>query len=689
MGIGLSGINSGMDTDAIVEALVMTKTAKKNQYVKAQKKLEMKQDAWKTLNSKIYSFYTKTLSNMRMVGSFNKKTTSVSNPAIAKITANSSSVSGTQTLGVRSLAKAGYLTGGQMETADGGKVSADTTMEQMGIKDKTTISVSVGGKESFIDVNKDMTLNTFVKKLQETGVNANLDTVNQRIFISSKSSGKDNDFSITAASGGGVDALKTLGLYTNSKADVDQYKKWAEMSDAEFNQKVSAAQAVYTKEAEEKLLAEQNEGYKKDIESLQKQLEELQVKRADDTLTDDDRAKYDEKIQEISKTKDEITESMEYNQKLIDGEELSNTDGTKDSVAIRVAKKQDAVRNEYELKRATAQAYVAREETAGMTDAEIDEYFTDKGLSADVRNIYNTLDITADSRDEGKGAVRIAGEDAEIELNGAKFTSSSNTFNVNGLTITAQELTGTDIDGKLNTVSITTSQDTEGVYNMVKDFLKGYNELINEMDKLYNASSAKGYEPLTDEEKAEMTDKEIELWEEKIKGSLLRRDSSLDKIIQVMKNSMAGGVTIDGKKSYLSQFGIQTGGYLYAAENERGAYHINGDEDDELFSAETNKLMQALVNDPDQVAKVISGIASNLYNNMTSAMRSTTMSSSYTVYNDKQMKEEYNSYTEKIAAQEEKIKWWEDYYRSKFTAMEKMLASLNQQQSSLSGMLGS
>lgn len=687
MGIGLSGINSGMDTDAIVEALVMTKTAKKNQYVKAQKKLEMKQDAWKTLNSKIYSFYTKTLSNMRMVGSFNKKTTSVSNPAIAKITANSSSVSGTQTLGVRSLAKAGYLTGGQMETKDGEKVSADTTMKQMGIDGDTTISVSVGGKESFINVTEDMTLNTFVKKLQETGVNANLDTVNQRIFISSKSSGKDNDFSITAASGGGVDALKTLGLYTNSKADVDQYKKWAEMSDAEFNQKVSAAQAVYTKEAEEKLLAEQNEGYKKDIESLQKQLEELQVKRADDTLTDDDRAKYDEKIQEITDRKNDITASMAYNQKLINGETVSG-----DSVEKRVENKQAAVQEAYDSKRTTAQAYVAHKEGKSV-DEYFDEYFAGKGLSAEkeekVRKIYEDLEITADSRDEGKGAVRIAGEDAEIELNGAKFTSSSNTFNVNGLTITAQELTGTDIDGKLNTVSITTSQDTEGVYNMVKDFLKGYNELINEMDKLYNASSAKGYEPLTDEEKAEMTDKEIELWEEKIKGSLLRRDSSLDKIIQVMKNSMAGGVTIDGKKSYLSQFGIQTGGYLYAAENERGAYHINGDEDDELFSAETNKLMQALVNDSDQVAKVISGIASNLYNNMTSAMRSTTMSSSYTVYNDKQMKEEYNSYTEKIAAQEEKIKWWEDYYRSKFTAMEKMLASLNQQQSSLSGMLGS
>lgn len=55
MGIGISGINSGMDTDAIVEALVMEKTEKKNSLVKAQKKLEWKQDAWKALNTKKYT----------------------------------------------------------------------------------------------------------------------------------------------------------------------------------------------------------------------------------------------------------------------------------------------------------------------------------------------------------------------------------------------------------------------------------------------------------------------------------------------------------------------------------------------------------------------------------------------------------------------------------------------------------
>ena len=53
---------------------------------------------------------------------------------------------------------------------------------------------------------------------------------------------------------------------------------------------------------------------------------------------------------------------------------------------------------------------------------------------------------------------------------------------------------------------MTTRQDTEGVYNKIKSFLKEYNALINEMDKLYNAESTKEYEPLTDEEKKELSD---------------------------------------------------------------------------------------------------------------------------------------------------------------------------------------
>ena len=72
---------------------------------------------------------------------------------------------------------------------------------------------------------------------------------------------------------------------------------------------------------------------------------------------------------------------------------------------------------------------------------------------------------------------------------------------------------------------------------MIKGFFTEYNTLIKEMDSLYNADSAKGYEPLTDDEKDSMTDKEIEKWEDKIKKALLRRDDTLQSVSDSIKNA--------------------------------------------------------------------------------------------------------------------------------------------------------
>jgi flagellar hook-associated protein 2 len=99
---------------------------------------------------------------------------------------------------------------------------------------------------------------------------------------------------------------------------------------------------------------------------------------------------------------------------------------------------------------------------------------------------------------------KVAGQDSEIELNGVKYTGDSNSYSINGLTIEALAETGD------SAISITTSTDTQGVYDKVKDFLTEYNNIINEMTKLYNADSAGSYEPLTDDEKDQMSDKEIE-----------------------------------------------------------------------------------------------------------------------------------------------------------------------------------
>ena len=273
---------------------------------------------------------------------------------------------------------------------------------------------------------------------------------------------------------------------------------------------------------------------------------------------------------------------------------------------------------------------------------------------------------------------KVAGQDSEIELNGVKYTGDSNSYSINGLTIEALAETGD------SAISITTSTDTQGVYDKVKDFLTEYNNIINEMTKLYNADSAGSYEPLTDDEKDQMSDKEIEKWETKIKDSLLRRDSTLGSVMTAMQTAMMSSVEIGGKKYSLSSFGISTLGFLNVAENEQNAYHIDGDEDDANTSGKTDKLMAAINDDPDTVMQFMQQLSTNLYSAIGDKMKSTDLSSAFTIYNDKQMKTEYTNYTKTIKEWEKKISNREDYYYNKFTQMESAMTKLNSTQSSIS-----
>ena len=534
MPIRITGMNSGLDTESIITELVKAKSAKKDSLVKAQTKLQWKQDAWKELNTKVYALYSKTLSNMRLESDYLKKTTKVSNSSAATVITGATAVNGVQTLKVDKLAKSAYLTGGELGTdQNGNKVNSSTTMADLGITgDK--IELTVGGEDKSFEISADMTIGDVVNKFKQADLNASFDEKNGRFFVSAKTTGAAADFEITG------DAAKALGLKALSVEEKAQYEQFCE---------------------------------------------------------------YDE---------------------------LSG------AYIVKAGMENDA------------QAMAAR----------------------DTLNSYSY------------GATKIDGQDAEITLNGAKFTSKTNTFEINGLTITATAQTDEEF-------TISTENDTEGIYDMVKNFFKEYNELIIEMDKLYNADSAKGYEPLTDEEKEAMSEKEVEKWEEKIKDSILRKDSTLSSVSSAMKTVMSLGVTMeDGRKMYLSDFGINTLGYFEAADNEKGAYHIDGDPDDTKTSGNGDKLKTAIANNPDQVIEFFTKLSKNLYEKIGDMMKKTEYSSSFTLYDDVAMKEEYDDYKTKISKQEQKITDFEDRYYKKFSAMETALAKLSSKESAISGLLG-
>ena len=741
--VSISGLVSNLDTDSIVSALVSAYSTKKDKYVKAQTKLEWKQDAWKELNTKIYSFYSGTLSSLRFSNAFSKKASSVDSTK-ATVKAGSDAVSGTQKLKIKQLAKSGYLTGAVVKSSDGSntKLTGSSKLSELGIEDGSSISVKVSNTEKTITLNGSDSVNTAVARLKEAGLNASFDEINQRFFVSSKASGPEGEFSIIGANSSGLKALNGMGLNSVTSADVESYRYWAALTDddisnftdTDYTKQKTALYDLTDEVSMNKLkdtlrstLEKANESnetlgkanklidYKLDainevsglsleersalISKAAERMTEISSKKE---LTDEDKAELEE-LQakheiyvasanatfnveaEKKKYEDEKTE----NQKIIDAnaatidtanKALADNDGftayvngLNDDITKKNAELKETILDNYNTKRSNAKEFVKAYDIVNDANADktSDEY-------------KNALQLIGDNSGSGTGAVRIQGQDAIVELNGATFTSASNNFQINGLTITANQLTGADEE-----ISITTNTDTQGIYDMIKGFFTEYNTLIKEMDSLYNADSAKGYEPLTDDEKEAMTDKEIEKWEEKIKKALLRRDDTLQSVSDSIKNAFQKSYEINGKKYSLSSFGIKTGGYFTSGDNEKSIFHIDGDSKDSTSSGNADKLMAAIASDPDTVCEFFNKLADGVYAELSNKMKGTTLSSAYTVYNDKSMKNEYNEYTKTIKSWEEKIESYEEKYRKQFTAMEKALATLNSNSSSLTGLLGS
>lgn len=288
-----------------------------------------------------------------------------------------------------------------------------------------------------------------------------------------------------------------------------------------------------------------------------------------------------------------------------------------------------------------------------------------------------------ESKMDAGNKIEARGEDAVIWLNGSKYENSTNSFEINGLTITALAANPGE------EITITTEQDTDGIYDMVKNFLKEYNALINEMSKLYNADAAKGYEPLTDEEKDAMSDKEVEKWEKKVKDSILRRDENISSVSSGLRGIMSQGVDVGGKTMHLFDFGIDMLSYFEASEDERYAYHIDGDSDDGYTMNKDDKLKSMIKNDPDTVISFFTGLSRNLYEKMTDMSKSVNGYRSFgSFYDDKKMKSDYDDYTSKIREMEAKVNAYEDKWYKKFSKMETALAKMQSNASAITGLLG-
>jgi len=305
------------------------------------------------------------------------------------------------------------------------------------------------------------------------------------------------------------------------------------------------------------------------------------------------------------------------------------------------------------------------------------------------QNALTALGLTEAPANAGKDAAtkyatKIKGEDAEIYLNGAYFKNSNNVFNINGLTITALGKTTGDEE-----ITLTTQNDNSGIYDSIKKFLTSYNNIINKLDKVYNADRAKGFNPLTDEEKEAMSESEAEKYEQKIKDSLLRGDSTVNSIVSALTEATSNSFKVGDKTMHLSDFGIGTLSYFVSGDNEKHALHIDGDADDEKTSGNADKLLSMISNDPDAVVSFFTQMSQDIYSKMDKLSSSVQNQRSFgSFFEDKKMKTDYDSYNSKISSLEEKLNAYEDKLYKQYAAMEKALAKLQSNSTAVTGLLG-
>lgn len=673
MPIRITGMNSGLDTESIISELVKAQKTKVDSVKKKQTTLQWKQEAWKELNSKIYKLFQNTIGNMRLATDYSKKITDVSNSSIAKVISSDSAMDATQTLKVVKLAQTGYMTGDEVDVE--GSVTKDSKLSDIGIKAGSTVTITTGGKSTDIEITEDMTIDAFTNKLREAGVEANFDEKNKRFHIAAKKSGDANDFVITAANTDGTDALKKLGILSYDEKTIKEYEKYKNMSEDEkkaaIAKDVSSRLNEYISQREE-LLKEQ----KKQQDSLAEKKAAFSTEYGEDIETvdkDDLKQKIDDLKTKIEDAGESATEA--------DKEELAKLQGKMS--AVEQYESQQKELDEVTKNITDVESYLDLSDSANITAGSKLQTEVEAAWKSKIKTATDIVNAGKDNLMLQQSKVgKVDGQDAHITLNGVDYYGENNTFEVNGLTITALQESSEEI-------TMTTRRDTDGVYNMIKGFLKEYNALMNEMDKLYNAEATKDYEPLTDEEKKELSDSDVEKWEAKIKDSILRRDSNLSTISSAMKNVMLQGAVVNGKQMYLSNFGIETLGYFSAAENERNAYHINGDEDDAAVSSKDNDLKAAIAADPDTVIAFFSQLSQNLYTELDKQSRSVDGVRSFgSFYDDKRMQDDYNDYKEKIKKQESKLTAMEDKWYKKFSAMETAMAKMQSNQSAVSSLLG-
>ncbi|PYZ92813.1 flagellar capping protein [Salipaludibacillus keqinensis] len=272
-----------------------------------------------------------------------------------------------------------------------------------------------------------------------------------------------------------------------------------------------------------------------------------------------------------------------------------------------------------------------------------------------------------------------AGTNAVFTVNGLETHRQSNTFTMNGVSMTLQQT----FEKGANSVTIGASTDVDKIMDTIKSFVDEYNELVEMTNEKTSQEFYRDYRPLTDDQKDAMTDREIERWEEKAMSGLLRNDRTLQGGFNTFRSDMYTPVNtgLESAFNQIAQIGITTtnnfrdGGKLEINEDKlRKAIETDAEAVFQLFAAD------GPTNADKGLARRVRASADGLINQISQTaggLRGRNLNHQFTL--GRQM----NNLEDRISNFERRMQQVEQRYWSQFNAMEKAVAQANAQAESL------
>ncbi|MBU3214281.1 flagellar filament capping protein FliD [Clostridium estertheticum] len=350
------------------------------------------------------------------------------------------------------------------------------------------------------------------------------------------------------------------------------------------------------------------------------------------------------------------------------------------------------------------------------------------GASASVlKSLGMATTTNATTVDIGTGADAVVAITAPGQST-ATTTQSSNKFTVNGVTY---NLTGVNTGTETSNVTVTSNSDT--VVSNVKKFIEDYNTIISTINTKLTEKKDKNYAPLTDAQRTSMSDTQITTWEAKAKVGILRKDDNLSSLLTQLRGTLYSPVysTSDSADASTGKIALNFGGYGSGAVGIETSADTTDGGKLVIKAGNEAKLKSVIENNMEDFKKLFIGSSSStlstneayagskkykedgIFKRMDNILRDYvaspglgkdggyTLSGSMNIFVNKQydfslsgtagkntLPDQVYSKTQSVSKYQTQLEAAQTRYYAKFTALEKAMNALNSQQSSLSSMLG-